>query len=66
MPGPADVPWRHRFRYSEPRMHQATCRHYPSFTRRYVRSLMKMMELPKKPRIEAEIFAEMVHDEQVA
>ncbi|PXX95905.1 hypothetical protein [Halomonas sp. LBP4] len=46
-------------------MTQATYRHYPSFTRRYVRSVMKMLGLPKKPRIEAEIFGEMVHDEQV-
>ncbi|WP_280552554.1 hypothetical protein [Halomonas sp. 25-S5] len=46
-------------------MTQATYRHYPSFTRRYVRSVMKMLGLPKKPKVEAEIFREMVHDEQM-
>ncbi|MFC2992970.1 hypothetical protein [Halomonas tibetensis] len=46
-------------------MHQATYRHYPSFTRRYVRSVMKMMGLPRKPSVEAEIFGQMVQDEQV-
>lgn len=46
-------------------MTQVTYSHYPSFTRRYVRSVMKMMGLPKKPRIEAEVFDEMVYDEQV-
>lgn len=46
-------------------MNQATYRHYPSFTCRYVRSVMKMLGLPKKPKVEAEIFGEMVHDEQV-
>lgn len=46
-------------------MTQATYRHYPSFTRRYVRSVMKMMGLPKKPKVEAEIFGQMVLDEQV-
>lgn len=40
-------------------------RHFPSFTRRYVRSVMKMMGLPKKPSVEAEVFVQMVHDEQV-
>ncbi|WP_444679108.1 hypothetical protein [Halomonas sp. E19] len=46
-------------------MTSCTYRHYPSFTRRYVRSVMKMMGLPKKPSIEAEIFGQMVLDEQV-
>jgi hypothetical protein len=46
-------------------MSQSTYRHYPSFTRRYVRSVMKMMDLPKKPKMEAEVFGQMVHDEQV-
>ena len=46
-------------------MLQTSYRHYPSFTRRYVRSVMKMMGLPKKPSIEAEIFGQMVLDEQV-
>jgi hypothetical protein len=46
-------------------MIQATYRHYPSFTRRYVRSVMKMMALPRKPGIEAEIFGQMVLDELV-
>ncbi|MDR5893144.1 hypothetical protein QC820_09975 [Halomonas mongoliensis] len=46
-------------------MTQATYRHYPSFTRRYVRSVMKMMGLPKKPSIEEEIFGQMVLDERV-
>ena len=46
-------------------MHQATYRHYPSFTRRYVRSVMKMMGLSRKPKVEAEIFGQMVQDEQV-
>ncbi|WP_280553452.1 hypothetical protein [Halomonas sp. 25-S5] len=46
-------------------MYPTTYRHYPSFTRRYVRSVMKMMGLPKKPKVEAEIFDEMLHDEQV-
>ncbi|HSH49727.1 MAG TPA: hypothetical protein VK991_14235 [Halomonas sp.] len=39
--------------------------HYPSFTRRYVRSVMKIMGLSKKPSIEAEIFGQMVLDERV-
>ncbi|MDR5893142.1 hypothetical protein QC820_09965 [Halomonas mongoliensis] len=46
-------------------MHQTTYRHYPSFTRRYVRSVMKMMGLPKKPSIEAQIYGQMVLDERV-
>ncbi|MDR5907518.1 hypothetical protein [Franzmannia qiaohouensis] len=46
-------------------MRPITYRHYPSFTRRYVRSVMKMMGLPKKPSIEAEIFGQMVLGEQV-
>jgi len=47
-------------------MLQTSYRHYPSFTRRYVRSVMKMMGLPKKPSIEAELFGQMVLDERVA
>lgn len=46
-------------------MTSCTYRHYPSFTRRYVRSVMKIMGLPKKPSIEAEIFGQMVLDERV-
>lgn len=47
-------------------MHQATYRHYPSFTRRYVRSVMKMMGLAKKPRIEAVLFESMLQDQELA
>lgn len=47
-------------------MSQSTYRHYPSFTRRYVRSVMKMMGLPKKPRVEAEVFASMMQDQELA
>jgi hypothetical protein len=46
-------------------MTQSTYRHYPSFTRRYVRSVMKMVGLPKKQKIEAEIFGQMLQDEKV-
>jgi len=47
-------------------MSQSTYRHYPSFTRRYVRSVMKMMGLPKKPKVEAEVFASMLQDQELA
>ncbi len=47
-------------------MSQSTYRHYPSFTRRYVRSVMKMMGLPKKPKVEAELFASMLQDQELA
>jgi hypothetical protein len=46
-------------------MRPTTYRHYPSFTRRYVRSVMKMMGLPKKPSVEAEIFFQTLHDHPV-
>lgn len=46
-------------------MMEATYRHYPSFTRRYVRSVMKMLGLPKKPKFEDEIFDGMLHDAEV-
>lgn len=47
-------------------MSQSTYRHYPSFTRRYVRSVMKMMGLPKKPKVEVELFSSMLQDQKVA
>lgn len=46
-------------------MIQAAYRHYPSFTRRYVRSVMRMLGLPKKSAMETEVFGQMVHDERV-
>ncbi|MDZ7854195.1 MAG: hypothetical protein U5L98_16560 [Halomonas sp.] len=47
-------------------MSQSTYHHYPSFTRRYVRSVLKYMGLPKKPKVEAELFGEILQDQEVA
>lgn len=46
-------------------MISSTYCHYPSFTRRYVRSVMKMMSLSKKPCIEMGILGQMVVDERM-
>lgn len=46
-------------------MSQTAYHHYPSFTRRYIRSVMKTLGLPKKGKAEAEIFDHIMHDEQV-
>ncbi len=40
----------------------STYRHYPGFTRRYVRSFLKNMGLPKKPKMEAMIFDALLSD----
>lgn len=40
----------------------STYQHYPSFTRRYVRSIVRAMGLPKKAKHEAEIFRQILHD----
>ncbi|GAB2723154.1 hypothetical protein [Halomonas garicola] len=46
-------------------MTQSAYRHYPSFTRRYVRSVVKMLGLPKKAATEREVLVQMLHDERV-
>lgn len=45
-------------------MPQTTYRHYPSFTRRYVRSVMKMLGLPKKAATERDVLGQMLDDER--
>ena len=47
-------------------MSQSNYLYYPCFTRRYIRSVMKMMGLPKKPKVEIELFASMLQDQELA